>query len=247
MNKTLFCTLVLNLFSLTSLYAAQLTHEPYTPKNTILLFDIDETLLQRTITVSQFMREHAGLLLRSLPIAPKIMKLLCKGATASEYIRVCEDAGYNDIADAIREIQQSTIIIPGMKEFIEARKKEGYELHIATNQYKEGFEVYQKRHPEFFANFDYVYLGTRADAKHKKLQKPDRAYYTDYLVQRPKTNKPYTYFFDDRRKNIVGAKETGIDGAVFTTPEQAEKDFKKYFLSTPTTTSEAPCAAAIMP
>jgi FMN phosphatase YigB (HAD superfamily) len=248
MNKTLFSTLILNLLSLTSLYAAQLTHEPHTPKNTILLFDVDEVLIRRTMTVGQFMKEHAGILFYSLPMGPTLLKLYCKGASASEYIKVCADAGYTDVADAIKKMLHARVIIPGMREFIEARKKEGYELHIATNQFKEGMDTYKKIHPDFFALFDYIYVGTPAQGKQKELQKPDVAYYTDYLAKRPATTKTYTFFWDDRPKNVAGAQKAGIDGAVFTTPEQAKKDFKAQFSLAPTIpVSETTCAAPIIP
>jgi FMN phosphatase YigB (HAD superfamily) len=141
---------------------------------------------------------------------------------------MCEKDGRQDVADAIRKIAQSTVIIPGMKEFIEERKKEGFELHLATNQFAQGFDVYKKRHPEFFALFDYAYVGTPAQGDKKKLQKPHLDYYKDYLAKTP-SNKPYRFFWDDKKANVNAAKEVGIDGAVFTTAKQAEKDFKKNF------------------
>lgn len=240
MNKTLLNALLLTLISLTSLiqYAAEHTHQPYTPQNTILLFDVDETLIRRTMSVNQFLWENSGTLFYSLPIAGKLLKLYCKGASASEYIKVCEDAGHKDTADAIRKMLFARVIIPGMQEFIEARKKEGFELHIATNQFKEGMDTYTKIHPAFFKNFDYIYVGTPAHGTTQALQKPAIAYYQDYLAKRPKTNKKYTFFWDDRAKNIEGAQKAGIDGVLFTTPEQAEKDFKTHFAPKPTATEE---------
>ncbi|MFI5332691.1 MAG: HAD hydrolase-like protein [Candidatus Babeliales bacterium] len=240
MNRTKLSFLVLCLLALTSLinYAAQPAHEPYTPQNTIQLFDVDEVLVRRTMSVKDFLWEHMGTLLYSLPIGHKLLPLYCRGASASEFIKVCEDAGYKDTANAIRNMLLARVIMPGMTEFIEARKKEGYELHIATNQFQEGMDTYIKMYPEFFKNFDFIYVGTPAHGDTKALQKPDVDYYNDYLAKRPKPTKPHTFFWDDRTKNVAGARKAGIDGAVFTDAEQAENDFKKNFSGTPTTCDE---------
>lgn len=245
MNRTKLYTFILSLLSLTSLYAAQSAHEPYTPQNTIQLFDVDEVLIRRTMSVQDFLWEHKGILFHSLGIGPKLLRLYCNGASASEFIKVCEDAGYKDTADAIRKMLRARVIMPGMTEFIEARKKEGYELHIATNQFKEGMDTYIKMYPEFFKNFDYIYVGTPAHGDTKALQKPDVDYYNDYLAKRPKTTKSYTFFWDDRTKNVKGAQKAGIDGAVFTNAEQAEEDYKQHFSGMPTHTEHPQPIACI--
>lgn len=97
--------------------------------------------------------------------------------------------------------------IPGAKEFCEYARKNGYRLYVLSNA-SDAFYRYFPR----FAPLDYFDGIVVSCDVH--IIKPDVRIYR-YLTERYSLVPEECFFIDDRADNVEGAKNAGMNGAVF--------------------------------
>ncbi len=109
--------------------------------------------------------------------------------------------------------------IPGTVVILKRLAEAGVPLYAITNFSSEKFVEARKRWP-FFALFrDIVVSGD------EKLLKPEAAIFRTCL-DRNGLKAEDCVFIDDSARNVDGAKAVGIDGILFQSPEQLERDLK---------------------
>ena len=109
--------------------------------------------------------------------------------------------------------------IPGMKELLTRLKNEGFKLYGLTNwcsKIREIMEIY-----DIFNLLD----GSIISAE-EHLIKPDPAIYLR-LCEKFHLNPSECLFADDKPENIEGAKKVGMQGIVFVSAEQYEKELRE--------------------
>lgn len=97
--------------------------------------------------------------------------------------------------------------ISGAKTFCDRMKENGYHLYVLSNASKSFYDYFPR-----FAPFDY-FDGIVVSCDIHMI-KPDPSIYR-HLLKKYRLNPAECFFIDDRKENIIAAKETGIDGTVF--------------------------------
>jgi len=156
-------------------------------------------------------------------------------------------ADWNEEQDAGRPIKQATEELiaahPEWKEAIEAfygrwiemlggpinetveilrqLKQSGhYKLYALTNWSAETF-------PTALEMYDFLHwFDGRVVSGEEKMRKPNPLFY-QILLDRFKLKAEETLFIDDSARNINAAEQLGINGILFHSPQQLEKDLKK--------------------
>lgn len=97
--------------------------------------------------------------------------------------------------------------LPGAREFCETAKKQGFRLYVLSN----ASDAFYRYFPNFrpFNYFDGIVVS--ADIH---ICKPDIRIY-QYLTEQYGLKPEECFFIDDRDDNVEGAKNAGMDGAVF--------------------------------
>ena len=114
---------------------------------------------------------------------------------------------------------------PGMLQQLEEWKKEGYRLYILTNNnpfmmsYINGDQFAPEGRP-FRTYFDKVYVSCEIG-----LAKPDKAIY-EYVLKDGGMKAEETIFADDRKQNLTGAAEAGMQTYFVADAENWISDFK---------------------
>lgn len=98
--------------------------------------------------------------------------------------------------------------VPGAKDFCEEAKREGLRLYVLSNASDKFYDYFPR-----FAPFDYFDGIVVSCDIH--IIKPDAGIY-QYLLDKYHLLPEECFFIDDIEENITGAKQTGMDGAVFT-------------------------------
>ena len=106
---------------------------------------------------------------------------------------------------------------PRMTDWQKKLKEHGIKTGILSNMGDTVLNVLCATH-KWIADFDVVVWSYEL-----KIAKPDAAIYKA-LLERIGTRPEETLFLDDREENIVAARALGIDGLLFTTVEQLQKD-----------------------
>ena len=169
-----------------------------------------------------------------------------KGKRKHFFENICT-ADWNEEQDAGRPIKQATEELiaahPEWKEAIEAfygrwiemlggpidetveilrqLKQSGhYKLYALTNWSAETF-------PTALEMYDFLHwFDGRVVSGEEKMRKPNPLFY-QILLDRFKLKAEETLFIDDSARNINAAEQLGINGILFHSPQQLEKDLKK--------------------
>lgn len=109
--------------------------------------------------------------------------------------------------------------IPGMKELLTQLKDEGFKLYGLTNWCSKIRKIM-----EIYDIFDLLDGSIISAEEH--LIKPDPAIYLR-LCEKFHLNPSECLFADDKPENIEGAKKVGMQGIVFVSAEQYEKELRE--------------------
>lgn len=109
--------------------------------------------------------------------------------------------------------------IPGMKELLTRLKNEGFKLYGLTNWCSKIRKIM-----EIYDIFDLLDGSIISAEEH--LIKPDPAIYLR-LCEKFHLNPSECLFTDDKSENIEGAKKVGMQGIVFVSAEQYEKELRE--------------------
>lgn len=117
-----------------------------------------------------------------------------------------------------KAIVQFDYVIPWMR----ALKKAGYRIYILSNYGKWTYDSTKDNALSFLSEVDGGIFSYEI-----KIIKPDIKIY-QALLEKYNLNPEECVFMDDLEANIAGAKAAGINGIVFTSKEDAEKQLKEY-------------------
>jgi len=111
--------------------------------------------------------------------------------------------------------------INGTVEILRQLKQSGhYKLYALTNWSAETF-------PTALEMYDFLHwFDGRVVSGEEKMRKPNPLFY-QILLDRFKLKAEETLFIDDSARNINAAEQLGINGILFHSPQQLEKDLKK--------------------
>ena len=106
-------------------------------------------------------------------------------------------------------------------EILRQLKQSGhYKLYALTNWSAETF-------PTALEMYDFLHwFDGRVVSGEEKMRKPNPLFY-QILLDRFKLKAEETLFIDDSARNINAAEQLGINGILFHSPQQLEKDLKK--------------------
>lgn len=129
------------------------------------------------------------------------------------------DSEYTIISYLLTDLKVSYPALENNIEYVKTLKKQGYKLYLLTNITKESHEYIDSvmHIDEIFDGGIYSYL--------EGLKKPDANIY-ELIIKRYNLNKNETLFFDDKEKNIIGAKNVGINGFVFKSIEDIKNNLE---------------------
>lgn len=220
----------------------------YNRSNTALIFDVDDTLLNRTASVPTLMWKHKGALLKGLfdfKLITEVVQLYRKTAPVGAYMTLLERNGsYAYLLPFARDLALTRVFNEKMACIISELLALGYDLHIGTNETWNEFSIHIEHYPLFHRFVTY----TLADYSHypDTLQKPDSRYFAHLrarvLAYNPR--KKYLFFIDDRNDNVTAARMTGFIGIQFKSPEQLERELVSLNIMPPTCTM-SPLATSV--
>jgi putative hydrolase of the HAD superfamily len=121
-------------------------------------------------------------------------------------------SAFSDLTGLLRKRERT---IPWIKEF----KSKGYKVLVLSNFSKQALEPNMFMQ-EFLDETDGGILSYR-----DKIIKPDRAIY-ELITKRYDLIPSECVFIDDTEKNIIAAREFGMNGIVFKTYEQVEDELQ---------------------
>ena len=94
------------------------------------------------------------------------------------------------------------------------RLKKNYKLYLLTNTNELHSNCWKKKYPDILNLFDEIFCSHELHS-----HKPEPQIYEDVL-KKMDINPKYVLFVDDNKKNIMGAKQVGIDGIVAISADQ---------------------------
>jgi HAD superfamily hydrolase (TIGR01509 family) len=110
---------------------------------------------------------------------------------------------------------------PGMNDLVKQLGKK-YEISILTNFNKDFWELNKKWGYEELFEKEKIFVSSEIGAK--KPEKEIYLFVLNALGRKPEE----VIFIDDQEKNVVGAQRVGINGILFKSREQLEKELSKY-------------------
>jgi len=213
------------------------THPIYTPQNTQFAFDFHDVVVARNmdrirkaIFSSNFVSR-----IRINRYLPGLIWALAtnaytdfKGGTGEMYIKVLQDYEQPELAQFALDVANDVHPIAGTIAIIQKLKNLGYEVNMASDIGTMVLEDLKKRaqYKAMFALFTHEKSVDYLTIKGRPIKKPQLAYFKDYL-ERFQDNKQYIIFIDDKEKNVIGAREAGMIGITFTSPEQLHTELVK--------------------
>lgn len=119
-----------------------------------------------------------------------------------------------------------------MHKKISVLKNRGHELYLLSNIGPKLLEHLQYDYPDFFTIFDRQQNTINYDVLNNNvwLSKPHVSSYLHALTITNKLDAPWlSVFVDDKKENIKGALEAGLNAILFVSPEQFETDTQKLY------------------
>lgn len=210
----------------------------YTPQNTQFAFDFHGVVVKAAsnrissalLSTNFIYRIHFNRCLPALLWA--FTTLAYTGGTGEQYIKLLTQYQQPDMAQMALDIANNQQPIPKTIDIIKQIKGLGYEVNMASDigdlvlkdfERREQDKPIQEQILPLFVHKHHVnYLETDAP-----IHKPDPAYYAAYLQQYNQNLKPYVIFIDDKLKNVVGARNAGMIGILFTSAAQLKEQLVK--------------------
>jgi len=213
------------LFLISSFATASANDTLYNPSDTAIVFDVDDVILTRTVSVPALLWRHkidTASILFDFSLMKDIITLYWMTAPIGAYISLFERKRPELIQSFISELATTRVLIPETVRIIETLLELGYQLHIGTNQTANEFMLHRERFPIFsrFATYTFAdYSGFP-----NVMQKPDPRYFKSMKDRILSYNKETTnlIFIDDREDNVQAASASGYIGIRFTSPEALE-------------------------
>lgn len=107
-------------------------------------------------------------------------------------------------------------VIEGSVRILESLKRQGYPLYVGSNWARDTFDLVRDRMP-FLSLFDGIQISSDIFCA-----KPDPEFYR-HLERSFGFSLQKAIFIDDKEDNIASANACGMDGILFTTPEDLEQ------------------------
>ena len=209
----------------------------YTSKNTQFAFDFHDVVVQHnTGRISRgifsrnfvykihFNRCFPGLLWALASTAYHDFK----GGTGEQYIKILQDYKQPEIAQLVLDIANDVHPIEGTVVIMQELKNLGYEVNMASDIGTMVLEDLKKR-PQYqglLSLFAHEKSVDYLNASGRPVKKPQLGYFRDYL-ERFQKNKEYVIFIDDKEKNVIGARASGMIGITFKNPELLREELVK--------------------
>lgn len=123
--------------------------------------------------------------------------------------------------EVLKNADYSSCLIPNQEllDFVSNLKSQGNKVFIMSNTTPETAEVITKS--DYAKLFDGLIFSTDTH-----ILKPDERAY-ELAIEYYKLNASDTIFIDDSKKNVIGAKKTGLTAIHFTSTAQAIADINK--------------------
>lgn len=156
-----------------------------------------------------------------------------KELTAEELICLVREYGNDELMALTINIVNTQQIDPEVKEIVIALKDLGYPLRIASNigkdiylKFKQQLEVSKANIFALFEQDEHGMEGKTIDYRVSTVQKPDPAFFQEFLdTYDPQKNKLFI-FVDDKLVNIKAAAQKGFVGIHFKNAQQLKNDLQ---------------------
>lgn len=207
----------------------------HTPNNTQFAFDFHGVVVQpvqnRVSDSLLSMRFISSIKLnRYLPmLAGAMIMLSYQGGTGEQYIKLLNDYHQPALAQLALDIANKQQPISETIAIIKHLKNLGYEVNMASDigtlalQDFAAKEFEKPHSDQILPLFNHIY---HVDYLKQScpIHKPNPSYFTGYQQRYNSVHKPYVIFIDDKLKNVVGARDSGMIGIFFTTPSELRKN-----------------------
>lgn len=162
-------------------------------------------------------------MVNNMPWAPHKYKEL----TAEELICLVREYGNDELMALTIQIVNTQHVDPEVKEIVTALKEQGYPLRIASNIGKDIYIKFKQQLEDSNANIfalfeqdEHGMEGKTIDYRVSPVQKPERAFFQEFLdAYDPQRNK-LIVFIDDKLVNVQAASQLGFVGIHFKSAEQ---------------------------
>ena len=111
-------------------------------------------------------------------------------------------------------------------DIIKGLKHKGYKIYVLSNCAQETYEKLQIKFPAIFTLFDGEYLPNNKNNYHHKPQLSFYKGFKSYVAQKGH-NLKQIIFIDDKKENIVAAREENILGIQFENAKKLHTDIQK--------------------
>lgn len=154
-----------------------------------------------------------------------------KELTAEELICIVRAHGNEQLLALTMQIVNTQKVDPAVKEIVMALKEQGYPLRIASNigkdiyiKLKEQLEESQSNIFAFFNRDEHGMEGKTIDYRVSPVQKPQPAFFQEFLDAYDPARKKLIIFIDDKAINVRAATQLGFVGIHFKNAEQLKND-----------------------
>lgn len=141
--------------------------------------------------------------------------------SASTHFSKLSGRSPDEVRELIRATAESLRPIDGTIRMLEQLAKAGLHLYLLSNMPVSTFQILSKRHA-FFAHFRHMVISGAI-----LMLKPEAAIYR-HLVEVTGIVPAESVFIDDLTRNVVAARESGLNAIQFTSPEQCRAELRSY-------------------
>jgi putative hydrolase of the HAD superfamily len=147
-------------------------------------------------------------------------------ATASEHFAKLSGRSPDEVLKLLRRTAESLRPIAGTIELLEELAAGGVNLYLLSNMPEATYNILVRRH-DFFRHFRQLVISGKI-----LMLKPEPAIYK-HLVETTGIVPAESVFIDDLLRNVIAAREAGLEAIQFTSPQACRADLRAYLPNLP--------------
>jgi putative hydrolase of the HAD superfamily len=147
-------------------------------------------------------------------------------ATASEHFAKLSGRSPDEVLRLLRLTAESLRPIAGTIELLEELAAGGVNLYLLSNMPEATYKILIRRH-DFFRHFRQLVISGKI-----LMLKPEPAIYK-HLVETTGIVPAESVFIDDLLRNVIAAREAGLEAIQFTSPDACRAELRAYLPNIP--------------
>lgn len=200
------------------------------PDSTVFAFDLHDVMV--TPNLSQTLR-----LMAHMPHKLKLLFQFFNPWFVYDFIHLYRNNTFEDLVlqlsekyqsfaqsqEALFAIANAQRPLWGTIKIINELKQHGFKIYLLSNIGQTMFDKFKEEYPDIFESFDDFFVST---PEYDYIHKPDLRMF-DLFLKQYSLEAHNVVFVDDKIANIQAANKIGMQGILFSTPENLRKELEK--------------------